>query len=158
MSIHCWRRSRKFIITLRVSSDGIASISSRILSFKSSRDWGRRLKTFSFRWPGRLISLRGDVGCPARSLDISPCDYFIWGYLKEKVFKRRPQSLGDLKERFRQEIDAIPPELTRRVNFRERFQQYIDNTAAICLLWCFKLIKKKNILCSFQKYIQFFSS
>ena len=44
-------------------------------------------------------------------------------------FKRRPQSLEDLKERIRQEIDAIPPELTRRekINFWERLQQCIDN-------------------------------
>jgi hypothetical protein len=47
------------------------------------------------------------------------------GYLKEKVFKHRPRSLEDLKETFQQEIDSIPPELTRRVmkNFRERLQQ-----------------------------------
>ena len=49
-NIFCWRRSRKFIITLRVSSGGIVSISCPIISFKSSRDWGRRLKTFSFTY------------------------------------------------------------------------------------------------------------
>ena len=41
-------------------------------------------------FPGRLISLRGDVGWPALSPDLSPCDFFLWGYLKEKVFKRCP--------------------------------------------------------------------
>ena len=80
-------------------------------------------------FPGRLISLRGDVGWPARSPDLSPCDFFLWGYLKEKVFKHRPRSLEDLKERIRQEIDVIPPEITRRVmkNFRERLQQCVAN-------------------------------
>ena len=80
-------------------------------------------------FPGRLISLRGDVGWPARSPDLSPCDFFLWGYLKEKVFKHRPRSLEDLKERIRQEIDATPPEITRRVmtNFRERLQQCVTN-------------------------------
>jgi len=29
-------------------------------------------------FPGRLISLRGDVGWPARSPDLSPCDFFLW--------------------------------------------------------------------------------
>ena len=45
-------------------------------------------------------------------------------------FKRRPQSLEDLKERIRQEIDdAIPPELTRivKINVWERLQESIDN-------------------------------
>jgi len=66
---------------------------------------------------------------PARSSDLSPCDFFLWGYLKEKVFKHRPQSLEDLKERIQQEIDSILPELTRRVmkNFRERLHQCVAN-------------------------------
>jgi len=72
-------------------------------------------------FPGRLISLRGDVGWPGRSPDLSPCDFFLWGYLKETFFKHRPRSLEDFKGRIRQEIDAIPPEITRRMmNFRER--------------------------------------
>jgi len=80
-------------------------------------------------FPGRLISFRGDVEWPARSPDLSPCDVFLWGYLKEKFFKHRPRSLEDLKERIQQEIDSIPPELTRRVmkNFQERLQQCVAN-------------------------------
>jgi len=80
-------------------------------------------------FPGHLISLRGDVEWPARSPDLGPCDVFLWGYLKEKVFKHRPRSLEDLKKRIQQEIDSIPPELTRRVtkNFRERLQQCVAN-------------------------------
>jgi len=67
------------------------------------------------------------VEWPARSPDLSPCDVFVWGYQKEKVFKHRPRSLEDLKERIQQEIGFIPPELTRRVmkNFRERLQQCV---------------------------------
>jgi hypothetical protein len=80
-------------------------------------------------FPGRLISLRKDVEWPARSPDLSPCDFSLWGYLQEKVFKHLPRSLEDLKERIRQEIDAIPPEITQRVmkNFRERLQQCVAN-------------------------------
>jgi hypothetical protein len=32
-------------------------------------------------FPGRLVSLRGDMGWPARSPDLSICDFFLWGYL-----------------------------------------------------------------------------
>ena len=80
-------------------------------------------------FPGHLISSRGDVGWPARSPDLSPCDFFLGGYLKEKVFKHRPRSLEDFKERIWQEIDAIPPKTTRRVmkKFRERLQQCAAN-------------------------------
>ena len=56
-----------------------------------------------------------------------PCDIFLWGYLKVKVFKHRPWSLEDVKEMIQQEIDSIPPELTRRVmkNYRKRLQQCV---------------------------------
>jgi hypothetical protein len=87
------------------------------------------LRVLREMFPGRLISLRGNVKWPARSPDLSPCDFFLWGYLKEKVFKHRPRSLEDLKERIRQEINAIPPEITQRVmkNFRERLQKCFAN-------------------------------
>jgi hypothetical protein len=73
-------------------------------------------------FPGHLISLRGDIGWPARSHDLTPCDFFLWGYLKAKVYARRPGTIEQLKEAIRQEIAAIPPVMTRKImdNFRER--------------------------------------
>jgi hypothetical protein len=118
----------------------------------------RSLGVLREMFPGRLISLRGDVEWPARSPDLSPCDFFLRGYLKEKGFKHRPGSLEDLKEKIQQEIDSIPPELTRRdmKNFRDVFSNVLPTTAAICLILFLKPIKKL-FLCTFQKHIQFFS-
>jgi hypothetical protein len=80
-------------------------------------------------FPGCLISLSVDVEWPAQSPDLSPCDFFLWGYLKKEIFKHHPRSLEYLKERIRQEIDTIPPEITRRLmkNFRKRLQQCVAN-------------------------------
>jgi hypothetical protein len=36
-------------------------------------------------FPGRLISLRGDIPWPARSPDLASCDFFLWGHLKAEV-------------------------------------------------------------------------
>ena len=36
-------------------------------------------------FPGRLIYRNGDIVRPPRSPDLSPCDFFLWGYLKSKV-------------------------------------------------------------------------
>jgi hypothetical protein len=33
-----------------------------------------------------VISLRGEIPWPARSPDLSASDYFLWGYLKAKVY------------------------------------------------------------------------
>jgi len=80
-------------------------------------------------FPSRLISLQGDIGWPARSLDLNPCDFFLCGYLKAEVYKHRPQTLKALKDAIREEVTAIPPEMTNRVmeNFRERLRQCIAN-------------------------------
>jgi hypothetical protein len=48
-------------------------------------------------FPERVISLRGEFPWPALSSDPSTCDYFIWGYLKEKVYTAKPWTIEDLK-------------------------------------------------------------
>ena len=79
--------------------------------------------------PSRLISLRGDISWPARSQDLTPCDYFLWGYLKAEVFKHRPRSLQALKDAIRLEVARIPHDMLDRVmrNIRICLQQRIDN-------------------------------
>ena len=76
-----------------------------------------------------LVSLRGDIGWPARSPDLTPCDFFLWGYLKAEVYKHRPQTLKALKDAICEEVAAIHPEMTNIVmeNFRERLRQCIAN-------------------------------
>ena len=34
---------------------------------------------------------------PPHSSDINPCDFFLWGFLKEKVFQRMPENLAQLR-------------------------------------------------------------
>jgi hypothetical protein len=36
-------------------------------------------------FPRRWIGRRGPIKWPARSPDLTPLDYFLWGYLKSKV-------------------------------------------------------------------------
>jgi len=74
-------------------------------------------------FPGCLIYLRENIKLPPRSPDLSPCKYFLWEYLKSKVFKHRPRSIEELRKAIRQEISAIPLiDMLARVmeNFRER--------------------------------------
>lgn len=80
-------------------------------------------------FPNRLISRFGDIPWPARSPDLSSCDYFLWGHLKQKVYETRPATTEDLKVRIREEIAAITPALLRRVsdNFSARLRVCIEN-------------------------------
>ena len=38
-------------------------------------------------FPAHLIFLHGDIGWLAFLPDLSPCDYFLWGYVKGEVYK-----------------------------------------------------------------------
>lgn len=59
-------------------------------------------------FPRKWIGRRGTVEWPARSPDLSPLDFFLWGHLKSRVYVNRPHNLDELKDRIRAEIAAIP--------------------------------------------------
>uniref|UniRef100_A0A1B6CGM5 Uncharacterized protein n=2 Tax=Clastoptera arizonana TaxID=38151 RepID=A0A1B6CGM5_9HEMI len=79
-------------------------------------------------FPGHLISLRGDVEWPPRSPDLSPCDYFLWGYLKERVYASKPRTLEALSEMITLETRAVPREMLRRSmdNFSQRLEECME--------------------------------
>jgi len=39
------------------------------------------------QFPGRVLSNRGDQDWPARSPDLTVCDFFLWGYLIREAFQ-----------------------------------------------------------------------
>lgn len=76
-------------------------------------------------FPGRVISRRGDINWPPRSPDLTPADFFLWGYLKSKVYNPLPSNLNVLKQRITEEINSIPRALLQRVieNFSSRLNE-----------------------------------
>ena len=46
----------------------------------------------------------GDAPWPPRSPDLSTCIFFLWGYLKSRVYTHKPRMLNNLKEAICQEI------------------------------------------------------
>ena len=67
------------------------------------------------KFDDRIISRNGEVSWPPRSCDLTPLDYFLWGYLKSKVYINNPQTLEHLKDNIQATIDAIDPLLLREV-------------------------------------------
>ena len=55
----------------------------------------------------RVVALHHDVEWPHRSPDLTPCDFFLWGYLKQKVFSMPPLDLVDLRRKRPVEIDVL---------------------------------------------------
>lgn len=66
-------------------------------------------------FPGRWIGRRGTIEWPARSPDLTPLDFFLWGHLKSKVYIQKPNNIADLQERIREEINKITPEMLGNV-------------------------------------------
>ena len=43
-----------------------------------------------------------------RSPDLTSPDFFLWGYLKDRVFSTSPESIADLENHIAEEINGIP--------------------------------------------------
>ncbi|GFW86940.1 cytochrome P450 4V2 [Trichonephila clavipes] len=64
---------------------------------------------------GRLISRFGPVNWPPRSCDLTPLDYFLWGYAKSLVYADKPQTLDHLEDNIRLVIADIRPQMLEKV-------------------------------------------
>ncbi|GFX26815.1 putative DD41D transposase [Trichonephila clavipes] len=63
----------------------------------------------------RLISRFGPMNWPPRSCDLTPLDYFLWGYVKSLVYADKPQTLDHLEDNIRRVIADIRPQMLEKV-------------------------------------------
>ncbi|GFW48540.1 uncharacterized protein TNCV_1110991 [Trichonephila clavipes] len=63
----------------------------------------------------RLISRFGPVNWPPRSCDLTPLDYFLWGYVKSLVYADKPQTLDHLEYNIRRVIADLRPQMWGKV-------------------------------------------
>ncbi|GFV85766.1 putative transposable element [Trichonephila clavipes] len=63
----------------------------------------------------RLILRFGPVNWPPRSCDLTPLDYFLWGYVKSLVYADKPQTLDHLEDNIRHVIADIRPQMLEKV-------------------------------------------
>ncbi|GFW20662.1 uncharacterized protein TNCV_1048851 [Trichonephila clavipes] len=63
----------------------------------------------------RLISRFGPVNWPPRPCDLTPLDYFLWGYVKSLVYADKPQTLVHLEDNIRRVIADIRPQMLEKV-------------------------------------------
>ncbi|GFU63825.1 uncharacterized protein TNCV_3496371 [Trichonephila clavipes] len=72
----------------------------------------------------RLISRFGPVNWPPRSCDLTPLDYFLWGYVKSLVYADKPQTLDHLEDNIRRVIADIRPQIMEK--FIENWTSRLD--------------------------------
>ncbi|GFT47523.1 transposable element Tc3 transposase [Trichonephila clavipes] len=63
----------------------------------------------------RLILRFEPVNWPPRSCDLTPLDYFLWGYVKSLVYVDKPQTLDHLEDSIRRVIADIRPQMLEKV-------------------------------------------
>jgi hypothetical protein len=66
----------------------------------------------STRFPGRWIGRAAPIAWPPRSLDLTPMDFFLWGFVKDRVFV--PPLLANVVE-LRTRITAAVTEMTPEI-------------------------------------------
>ena len=71
-------------------------------------------ETFPERWIGRG---GGDSwrAWPPRSPDLTPLDFFLWGYVKDRVYRVKIKDLTHLMTRITDVINSIRPEMLANV-------------------------------------------
>ncbi|XP_071054939.1 histone-lysine N-methyltransferase SETMAR-like [Onthophagus taurus] len=81
----------------------------------------RQVKEYlNAQFPNRVISinLAGTLTWPPRSPDLAPNDFFLWGYLKSKIYgfdEERTTNLDDLQTKIRNCIQDISPDILANV-------------------------------------------
>jgi hypothetical protein len=54
--------------------------------------------------------------------------FFLWGYLKSKVYEKKPRTTVALKQNIREKVAVISPDMLQQVmqNFQKRLRECVD--------------------------------
>ena len=64
---------------------------------------------------------------PPRSPDLNPCDFYLWGHLKQVAYNLLPKTLDDLKANLERENKNISPDELKKVFFNFEKKMRIIN-------------------------------
>lgn len=67
------------------------------------------------RFGENWLGTHGPVRWPARSPDLTPIDFFVWGHIKNQVYSRPPTTLQNLKDRVMEAVRRINRNVLREV-------------------------------------------
>lgn len=84
--------------------------------------WGKQVRLWlDQRFPGRWMGRDSpNMPWPPRSPDLTPCDFFMWGFIKSKVYDTSVQDIEELKLRIQRAFSQITGEM--RVNVIAEYQ------------------------------------
>ena len=68
---------------------------------------GRVIRLLNENLPSAWVGRRGPNNWPARSPDLTPLDFLLWGYVKELVFRTQCRNVTQLKRRITTAVRII---------------------------------------------------
>jgi len=88
--------------------------------------WAKDVRSFMDRkFPNKWIGRSGPISWPPRSPDLTPPDFFLWGFIKDKVYSRDSKSLEELTDCVKVSFTEVPVTMCERVcrSVGARFQR-----------------------------------
>ncbi|CAL1299552.1 unnamed protein product [Larinioides sclopetarius] len=68
-------------------------------------------KALNGKYPDSWFGRDGPIPWPARSPDLTPLDFFFWGYIKNIVYSERIADISHLKRRIIAAIETVTPDM-----------------------------------------------
>lgn len=80
-------------------------------------------------YPDKWIGRGGPIPWPARSPDLTPLDFFLWGHVKQLVYAQEPATPGHLRQLITEACRSVSPEMLQRArrSLQHRAQLCIDH-------------------------------
>jgi len=80
----------------------------------------------------RALGRRGPHEWPARSLDLKACDFSLWDWSKEEVYRAKSHTLEQLEDRIRKVITNVPHDYLQKTvdSIPGRLRKLVDATGA----------------------------
>lgn len=63
------------------------------------------------RFPARWMGRAGPIAWPPRSPDITPLDFFLWGYVKNLVYSEKIRDIDHLRQRIVAAVESVTPDM-----------------------------------------------
>ena len=74
--------------------------------------WGLIVRDFlNETFPNRWIRRNGPTPWPPRSPDITPLDFFLWGYVKDRVYRTPVRDVETLQSRIIEVLATVNEEM-----------------------------------------------
>ena len=82
------------------------------------------IQYLSRKFPNGQIGKDGSMSWPTHSPNLSPCDYFLWGYLKDILYRNSQSSLEELNSNSTDAVHSIDTSILEKV-LRNRKHSYL---------------------------------